>query len=153
MQDLSPGAIFRSMENLPADTSSNNAVTLSNARQNMRFIDQRAGSQTDNFYIHNAADVPMRAVAEGLAQNDRPVFVVAAQPNMQAQFGIDSEIWIAFGEFEQGEVLDPGLSGRALLEKSKVIYGPPTRVVFPSGVTAMDATLNADNSWTILPTR
>ena len=134
-----------------ADTSSSNAVTLSNARQNMRFIDQRAGSQPDNFYIHNAADVPMHAVAEGIAQNDRPAFVVAAQPNMQAQFGIDSEIWIAFGDFEQGEVLDPGLSGRALLEKSKVIYGPPTRVVFPSGVTAMNATLNADNSWTIVP--
>ena len=71
--------------------------------------------------------------------NNGTVFAVQASPNTQLEFAPHPNYWVTAGTYVQGEVLDPNqLTNSAPIE-------------FPTGVTTMTATLNADNTWTVRP--
>lgn len=48
-----------------------------------------------------------------------------------------SEYWVTFGDFQQGQVIDPGE------------FINPVKIDFPDGIFTMNVTLNMDNTWTI----
>lgn len=147
--ELSPGVVFNTAQNLPADLSTSNAVTLALKGGVLQFSDQRSGPVAGSLAITNAASVPLGFVAEGIGMSDQPLFVVQGQPNMEVQFTPEPEYWIAFGDFVQGEVLDSNVMFGATASQTKQIYGLPIQVPYPTGVYAMTATLDQDNSWTI----
>jgi hypothetical protein len=148
MDQPRPGVIFNTSQIVGADTSNHNQITLQGGREGPQFVNQTQGPRPGALYIRNDASVPMRNVAEGIAVNGKPVYIVAAQPNMQLSFDTKPQYWIAFGQFQQGELLNPSMNAGL---QSEVIYGPPTQVVFPAGVTAMKAILSANNTWSIAP--
>lgn len=134
---LVPGVIFDASEMVPADPASANQITLTNNGGAFTFQDQSHGPQSGTLYIREASSIPMNLAAVGIGMSGSGTFVTQAQPNMNLQFTPRPSYWIAFGNFEQGEVLDvEALSNTAQIE-------------FPPGVYSMEATLNADNTWTI----
>lgn len=146
MPELRPGAIFLAAQSVSADTSNRNQTSLSNGPQGLQLSAPVKGPRPGSLSIRSEASVPMNRVAEGITVSGRPAFIVAAQPNMQAVFDLRPQYWIAFGEFQQGEVLEPDMNESA---QSKMIYGPPTEVIFPAGITAMKATLDHSDRWII----
>ena len=63
-------------------------------------------------------------------------FVTQAQPNMNLVFGTNPEYWVAFGNYQRGQVLDT--------QNIDAV-----RVSFPAGVFTMYATLSMNGQWMI----
>ncbi len=151
MGNLQPGAIFNAFENINADLSSSNEITFGFKDGNPQFSDQRPGPVKETLFITNSGDVQMNQFVEGISMSGHGTFLFQAQPNMEVQFTPHLTYWIGFGDYQQGEVLDPNLMAEGDFIGSKQIYGLPTKVLFPVNVYAMTATLNPDNTWTIEP--
>ncbi len=149
--NLTPGMVFHPSQIVDAQMGQTNAATLKQgAGGGLEFTDLEAGP-IDSMMITNDSDVPSRTAAEGITMAGRATWVVPAQPNMRVIFDTRPQYWIAFGDFQSGEVLDSSIMFSASDLGSKQIYGLPIQVVYPPGVFAMKATLNADNSWDISP--
>ena len=149
---LATGVIFQAAQVLDADLSTANKVELElQDDDEFAFSEPTQGVSAGQLMIQNSSDVPMNSISEGIGMAGKGTFLVQAQPNSAFLFTPQPQYWIAFGDFSQGEVLDPSymFGGKSLSSKS--IYGLPTQIEFPNGVDTMVATLNADNSWTIAP--
>ena len=155
MEGLQPGKVFTAGDSVKADLENTNAITLARKTGDMEyaFSDQRRGPVAGSLLITNATDIPANTIAEGIAMSGKAAFIVEAQPNIEVLFKPKPEYWIAYGDFEQGEILDSALMAQAdVLEDvlgTKQIYGLPTEVRFPAGVFSATATLDSNNAWTI----
>ena len=130
---LQPGIQFRPSQEYRADLTTNNAITLSNSG----FTNQQSQSPSGCFYIQQDASIPMGRLSVGIAIANAPAMVVQAVPNAQTVFTPTPEYWIAFGNFNAGTVLDTySLNNSA-------------RLVFPSGKTTLNVTLNPNGTWSI----
>jgi hypothetical protein len=136
---LAPGVRFVAGQSWNADPNSN-AITFTMLGGGYSFQNQMSQPPAGSFFITESPDVPMnQSAAVGIGMSGAGTFVQQARPNMRVTFNAQQEYWIAFGNFNQGEVLD-----------TQAINNP-VRIAFPAGVYSMTATLNADNSWTVKP--
>ena len=115
-----------------------NGITLTYDK-GYSFIDPIDQTPTGSLYIKQDATIPLDRASVGIGMSGAPTFMVPAQPNMEVVFTPHPEYWIAFGEFNQGQTIN-------LQEVTN-----SSLVTFPPGITKMNATLNADNTWTIIP--
>jgi len=115
-----------------------NGITLTYDK-GYSFIDPIDQSPAGSMYIKQDGTIPLKQATVGIGMSGAPAFMVQAQPNMELVFTPQPEYWIAFGEFIQGQIID-------IQEMTS-----SAQVLFPPGITKMKATLNADNSWTIIP--
>ncbi len=137
---LIPGVIFDASQTFAANLQNTNKITLTHAGGAYDFINQTKGPQPGILYITEDSTIPLKQASVGIGMSGFGTFVVQAQPNFNLTFTPHPQYFIAFGDFEQGEVLDIGQINN------------PAEVAFPPGVFSMTAILNADNSWTITPT-
>ena len=86
---------------------------------------------SDNTTAINQASV-------GIGLSGAVAFAVQAQPNMYFRFSPRFDYWVTFADVKQGQVLNPSEINAVKIE-------------FPYGIFSMNATLNADNTWTITP--
>jgi hypothetical protein len=140
-QQLAAGTVVEPGEALNANLQTSNYVTLTYAAASgFSFKDQTTYPQQGTLVISCDSTIPPQQVATGVGMAGSAAFVVMAQPNFSLNFAAPTQIWVAVGDFTQGEVLDPAkLTGAA-------------QVAFPVNTLSMTATLNADNSWSIAPT-
>jgi hypothetical protein len=134
---LVPGVVFQAAQNWPADPASSNAVTFTHQYGNFSFMNQTQGPQPGSLYIRQDSALPMNQAAVGIGMSGAGTFVNQARPNMNLTFTPNPQYWIAFGDYQQGQVLDTGAIDNA------------ARIQFPAGVSSMTATLTPDNRWTI----
>lgn len=123
---------------IPANLESNN-VALLTYDGGYNFITQPAGGVTGNLYIQTDSTIGPFEVRAGLGMSGAPVFLVPAQPNMEMAFSPNPQYWIAFGEYEKGQVVN-----------SKEITNP-MQIEFPEGITTINVVLNPDNTWSTHP--
>jgi hypothetical protein len=135
--ELKPGVIFNAGEALKTSMTENNAVTLTKENNNYKFTDQKNWHQQGLLSVTCDATTAIRQASVGVGMSGAGVFAVQAQPNMTFLFSPHPEFWVTFGNFQQGQVLDPSEMHDAV------------QVVFPHGIFSMNATLNPDNTWTI----
>lgn len=135
---LKPGVQFFASQAPEADLTATNSIgfTFDGAYD---FVNQTAGSLQGNLYIKQDGTIPLNQVSVGIGMSGVGTFAVQAQPNTDLTFTPNPEYWICFGNFEQGEVLNV----------QEMAYAFP--VQFPPGVYVMNALLNMDSSWTIVP--
>lgn len=135
---LQPGVIFNAGENALTSLTERNRITVTKVDRDYKFTNQRDGYQHGSLTIEaDATTVPNQA-SVGIGLSGAVAYAVQAQPNMTFMFVPRLEYWVAFGKFQQGQVLDP--SGFSAM-----------KIDFPPGIFSMNATLNPDNSWTITP--
>ncbi|ASS49009.1 MAG: hypothetical protein A3D31_05255 [Candidatus Fluviicola riflensis] len=136
---LKPGLRFNTDSILSADPNErNNAATLEANGGNCQFsIGQ--GGQPGKLTIVTSNSIPMQPqFSAGIGMSDAATVIGQARPGMNYQFSADVEYWVAFGNYENGQVLSQNVVNAA-------------RISFPNGVTNMKVVLNQDNSYTINP--
>lgn len=136
---ISSGILTGTSQYIPANLLDMNGITLTYDDGGYAFSEPTAETPAGSLYIKEDSTVPLKQANVGIGMSGSPTFVVQAQPNMNLTFTPHPEYWIAFGDFEQGQVLN-------LQEMSDI-----QSVVFPPGIFAMNVTLNMDNTWTVEP--
>jgi rhizosphere induced protein len=137
---LVPHAVFTTAESVRADLSSMNSITLAKNGASYGFRGQGAGAAAGRLYVGVDRNVTPNDAAVGIGISGVPAFAVHAHPNADFAFTPHPTLNIAFGNFRRGEALDT----RAITNAAQI--------VFPSGASAMMATLSPDLRWTVAPT-
>ncbi|HEY8927759.1 MAG TPA: hypothetical protein VIM55_01110 [Mucilaginibacter sp.] len=136
---LAPGVIFNAGEALQAGMTENNEVTLTKRDGNYKFTGLQTWFQQGTLRVTSDANTAINQASVGIGMSGSGTFAVQAQPNMTFHFSPAVDYWVTFGDFKQGQVLNPSDLGRAV------------KIDFPHGIFSMNATLNPDNTWTITP--
>lgn len=136
---LMPGTKFNAESMMEADPngSTNAAVLDSNGRGCQLSMSQ--GGQPGRLTLMTGNSVsPQPQFSAGMGMEGSATVIVQARPGMNYQFSPDTEYWVAFGNYEIGQVLNPNVQNAA-------------RISFQGGVTKMNVVLNQDGSYTINP--
>ena len=138
---LQSGTMMSASQVWPADLNATNAVTLTYQKGAYTFQDQRSGP-SGSLTIQQDNTIPVGQASTGIGLAGYATYVVQAQPNINLQFtpGAGSQLWIAFGNYPRGQVIDPSFMSGA------------SQINFPVNVYSLTATLSAANQWTVEPT-
>lgn len=136
---LTPGVTFAASQTIPADLKSNNLITLDYDGA-FHFGTLGTGTPQGSLYIEQTNNIPPNKGAVGIGMSHAGTFVVQAQSNIDVTFTPHPTYYVAFGEFQQGEVLD----------EQQMTLG--AKVEFEPNVYVMYATLDAGNRWNISAT-
>jgi rhizosphere induced protein len=136
---LVSGVYFISSQEVVADLIINNQITFRHDRGYF-FDNQTTGSQQNSLTINQDSSIPMNMASVGIGMSGAATFAIQAQPNITITITPHPEFWISFGNFDQGLVL-----------KAEQIT-TKAQVVFPANIYDMTAILNADFTWTVIPT-
>ena len=136
---LGAGVTFTASENLDADLTSTNQVTLTTDEPSgaYAFANQGKGSQDGTLYIVQDGSIPTGKLSCGIGMYHSGIYAVQAEPNETAEFTPHPVYWITFGNHVHGEVLDVTTITNA------------AQVVFPPNVYSVTATLTSQNTWII----
>ncbi|HEX3459816.1 MAG TPA: hypothetical protein VHT49_02825 [Acidimicrobiales bacterium] len=92
-----------------------------------------------SFWVTETANIPKDVASVALGMNSEPVVAIQATPGQVAQITPHPAYWVTAGQIPRSQVLDLG----------HLTNSAP--VPFPSGVTAMQATLSAGDVWSVSP--
>lgn len=133
---LVPGVRFTASQMIPADPKNQNSIRL-DYNGSFSFQDPNPGGSSGTLTVQDSASIPMNKAAVGIAMSGSTIYASQAQPNTNQIFTAQPNYWIAFGNYQEGEVLDISrIWNTAALN-------------FPPGVTRINVTLNQDNTFTI----
>lgn len=136
---LIPGVIFEASENLSASLTdtSKNSIGFTNQNGAYRFIDTKKSTSEGSLGIYTDNTIPTSGVSIGIGMAGKPVFVKEASPNYNFTFQPHPQYWVAFGDFEEGTVLDVNSVTNS------------RNVVYPVNIYSQTAILEKNNTWTI----
>lgn len=137
---LKPGIIFDSSHATKGSLTKNNVVTFNYENREYQFKNLTSDSHYNGLqYIECDMNIKMHEAAVGVGMHGIATFARNAEPNLGFSFSPRIQYRLAFGSYQQGEVLD--------LHKISHF----TVIDFPMNIYNMTATLNSDNSWTVAP--
>lgn len=137
---LAPGAVVDASQTFEADLQNANQITLTFTDGAYTFINQMKGPQPGKLYVLQDQSIPLRQACVGIGMSGLGTFVVQAQPNIGLTFTPHPRYYLTFGEYQQGEVLEPSTINN------------PVEIQYPANIYSMTAILNPDNSWTVMTT-
>jgi hypothetical protein len=147
--DLNAGVTWQATGSRAAnpDSASTSAVSFEydGGDFSFRATEPPQGQQPDGstLWILDAPSVPTPSIepsSVGVALEGRPVCVLEAGPNLRQTFTLHPTYYIDAGNYLAGQMVD----GADLTAFQKLEYA--------DGATALTATLNPDNTWTVVPT-
>lgn len=131
--ELRPGVSFFASQ--VYDLSQGNKATL-DYNGAYEFKEFAKGPEPNQIYLAESANIPVNSKAAiGVTLSGSTVFAVQAQPNMMLSFSPQVNYYLAYGNHEEGEVIDVNTLSN------------PLHLVYETGVYAQEVTLNMDNSW------
>lgn len=139
--ELKPGVQCRPGQSQNMDPSGENTITLSYDNEAYHFENPES-SQQQGINIKQNKDLPDSDLASiGLGMDNQVTLAVQAEPNLISSFDVSNfEYWACFGSiYEQYEAMD-----LTLLQNTQ-------QVVFPSNVTQLSVSINADFKWEVSP--
>lgn len=106
--NLIPGVIFRASEDRMVDPSDagNNTVGFAKNFDAFQFTPSNNPTVAGKVGIVCDGNIPADVAAIGLSMSGRAALARPAHPNLKYTFSPHPRYWIAFGNFEEGEVLD-----------------------------------------------
>ena len=120
---------------IPTNLETNN-VALLTYDGGYNFVIQPDSGIAGSLYIRTDNTIGPYEVKVGVGMSGAPVFLVPSMPNMDMTFTPNPQYWIAFGEYEKGQVVNAKEITNLL------------QVEFPEGITTVNVVLNPDNTWT-----
>jgi hypothetical protein len=130
---LSNGAKYEASETAAVDQG--NAITL-DYNGAYRFTKQQKGSDPNLMYIGEASSIPVGSAASvGVTMSGRTVYATQARPNNNLTFSPHPVYYVAYGRYEEGEVIDVSTVNN------------PLALPYETGVYSLTTTLNKDDSW------
>jgi hypothetical protein len=132
--ELQPGIQFIATETYDP-IGLNNKITL-DYNGAYRFVNPTQGPDQSRFYLAESPNIPIRsAAAVGVTMGGSTVYAAQARPNQNLAFSPRPKYFIAYGDYEEGGVIDVSTVNN------------PLELPFPAGVYALTTTLNADGTW------
>jgi hypothetical protein len=143
VENLNPGTIVWPNEILAADPlgrSGPNTATLDHVDGAFEFQLPGHDGTSGELTIRTGASVPAARAVAGIGMSGLAIAAAPVFPNQSLQFTPPAELWIGFGHYKAGEVIDP------------VQFVNAVQIVFPANVTAMTAIYDDAGTWTVAPT-
>lgn len=136
--NLTPGVIFRASEIVDADPDdiSNNTRMLTHDKGAFRFTTTDNPTKQGKLGIVCDSMIPANTVSVGVAMSGKPAQACVASPSLKYTFSPHPRYWIAFGKFEEGEVIDLN----RMTQKFEIKY--------PVNTFHRAVTLASNNTWT-----
>lgn len=134
---LAPGIQAMASQVIPASLGSSNMAHLSYIDEAFAFHNQGPGEPPTDLIIRTDGTIPQYTVSVGIGMAGAPTQVIQTQANLNTVFTAVPNYWVAIADVVQGEVLD------------EAELAPKAPVVFPLNVTAMTATLDADQKFVV----
>lgn len=105
---LEAGIVFRASEVKAADPRdiTSNSVGFAMDKNSYHFVSTNNPTSQGKMGIECASTIPAGRVSIGIAMSNRPAFARVAHPSLKYTFSPHPKYFIAFGDFEEGEVLD-----------------------------------------------
>lgn len=111
---LVPGVIYEASQNLPTDPSDVSRNSIAFTKRDDAFDFEETSIPTTHGRLGIICDdlIPARTASIGVSMSGKSAFACTASPNMKYTFRPHPRYWIAFGKFEEGEVIDLNLMTR-----------------------------------------
>lgn len=105
---LVPGVVFEASQIIPTDPSDLSLNSIGFTRTDSAFKFEETTEPTTQGRLGISCDelIPARTASIGVAMSGKSAFACTASPNMKYTFRPHPRYWIAFGKFEEGEVID-----------------------------------------------
>jgi len=88
-------------------------------------------------YLSESGNIPSASAASvGVTMAGSTIYATQAKPNQKLTFSLKPSYFLAYGSFEEGQVLNVSAINN------------PLQLTYPNGVYALETTLNRDYSWT-----
>ena len=100
----------------------------------MSFGRPERGGRPDTLTLKTESSLPMNGITAGIGMEEAAVIVGPVMPNYNVNYDTSAQYRVAFGNFQQGEMLNPSIQ---------------SVVVDFSRGSSMKAEYNADGSWTV----
>ncbi len=105
---LTPGVVFEAHQNLETDPTDLTRNTIGFTKKDSAFKFNKVDEKTTNGRMSIVCDesIPAKTASIGISMSGQSAFACTASPNMKYTFRPHPRYWIAFGKFEEGEVID-----------------------------------------------
>lgn len=136
---LKPGARFKTSEKIETDPFSQdrNSIGLTfDEKHGYKFVESKTPSTKGSLLITCDNTMENDDAAIGVAMSGKGVFAQNARPNMSFSFTPKPKYYLAFGDFQEGEVMD---MNRVTTDSFRIDFGPNCH--------SLSVTLNEDNTW------
>ena len=135
--ELKPGVTFEASQSEDADPSdaSKDAIGFSKTGGAYAFTTPLRPGTPGELRIQTDGTIPINEASVGIGMSGNPALAVSAGPNLDYAFIPHPEYWIAFGDYEEGQVIDLN----RVTETAKI--------VFPLNTYSLSITLQEDNTW------
>ena len=131
---LSQGAMYNVSETAAA-SDGKNAITLA-YNGAYQFTNQQAGPDEYRLFIAESSNIPVASSASiGVTMSGKTVYATQARPNNNLTFSPHPVYYLAYGNYEEGEVIDVSTVNN------------PLELPYETGVYSLTTTLNKDDSW------
>jgi hypothetical protein len=141
-QQLRPGVVCRTSQNIPVDINSNNTANLQYNKDYdaFNFEPLTPGAKGSIFTncdasVPNSKLVPSAAAGVGIGMSGAGTFLAETQPNLNLTWTPKPSYYLVAGGYKTGEILDV-----------QTILGNAYKIEF-KGVTTFEITLNENNEW------
>ena len=135
---LKPGVTVVTSGKQECSPSGNNATTFK-ALPAPGLSEATHGSESGTLIIKDDGDVPADTFSVGIGMSGAGTFLQQAEPSLLHKFTPKPSYWVAAGlDVEVGTVLDIQT------------ITPTAEVQFPPGIYSITATLNKDNTWSVV---
>jgi hypothetical protein len=132
--DLQPGIVFTASETYDP-TGPKNMITL-DYNGAYEFTNPSVGPDPARFYLSETGNIPIKSKASvGVTMSGSTVYAVQARPNQSLTFSPHPSYFIAYGDYQEGDVIDVSTVNN------------PLELKYPTGIFALTTTINADGSW------
>ena len=135
---LVPGVTFEASEHVDADldNGAKNIIGFTKEYGAYKFAPSPVPGTPGELRIVTDSTMPTGEASVGIGMSNQPAFAVPATPNFDFAFIPHPEYWIAFGNFEEGEVID----------LNRVTH-TAAQVIFRKNVYSLSMELQEDNTW------
>lgn len=136
-KELNPGVHFRAAQVMGADPAdiTKNSVGFMKQYDAYRFCETKKTTKEGILGIYTDQTVPHGEASVGIGMSGNGTFAVTATPNYNFTFLPHPRYWVAFGTYQEGEVVDIESMTNAI----EIVYDPD---VFERTVA-----LQSDNTW------
>lgn len=132
--ELRPGMQFCASEtHHPAGGNNQISLVYDGA---YHFVNPERGPDAAGLHLAGSGSIPARSqAAVGVTMSGSTVYATQARPHQNLTFSPQPQYFIAYGNYEEGEVIDV----------STILN--PLQLSYPAGIYALTTTLHADGTW------
>ncbi len=134
---LIPGVVFKASQNLPTDPTDVTQNTIGFAKEKGAYLFKPSENPTNpgKMGIVCENNIPANSASIGIGMSGKAAYACIASPSLKYTFAPHPKYWIAFGKFEEGEVLDVN----RMTERFEINY--------PVNKYDREIVLKPDNTW------